>query len=75
MKHYAPDAFDDTILAKGPDGSDPIPVTWTRDGDEPIGRPVRLLKTAKGLIVETKVDDHGRGADLLDFLARRRPRR
>jgi HK97 family phage prohead protease len=60
-----PGAFDLTIAAKGPAGSNRIKLLWQHDPWEPVGTPRELLTDQFGLRAVSYVPPTRRGKDLL----------
>lgn len=68
------DAFMPTIMQRGAftktlqERSRDIPILWQHDMSEPIGKPISLVETDRGLILQAEISRTSRGRDVLQLL-------
>ena len=68
------DAYMPTIMQRGAftktlqERSRDIPILWQHDMNEPIGKPVALTETDRGLVLQAEISRTSRGRDVLQLL-------
>lgn len=68
------DAYMPTIMQRGAftktlqERSRDIPILWQHDMNEPIGKPVTLSETDRGLVLQAEISRTSRGRDVLQLL-------